>query len=237
MPESLVVAGVEVAGLWGHLATPVRFRGSLVIEPLRLEVRDTQGRLETNYALLTDATWAGGELGLHWERGAARVRGGEALAPAWARIVASACALPEVARGLRSLGTRRGGKADLQRRFFGPLLVGRRRLEEPDSMEWRLAHFDARVVRRQIDEALAGIARERHPASPPHRRALGAALDEAVEELAVQLELLDRAADAARMGAEGRRFVAWRAWTTQLRAVFVEADRAWPRILAALDER
>jgi hypothetical protein len=241
MPDPvLVVPEVEVAGEWGGGSDcgpiVVRRVASLVLESHRLRLEAGPERpLHSSYEALTDATWSAGELALYWRAGRARVRGDERLAQAWAHIVDAACALPEVARGLRSLGTRRGGTGELQRRFFGPLLQARRRLREPDSLEWRLAHFDARGVRRRVEEALLAMARETFPVSPPDRRALEADLADASEALLRSLEALDHAANETTQGAEGMRFVAWRDWTSQLRAVFVEADSAWIKVLSALD--
>jgi hypothetical protein len=79
------------------------------------------------------------------------------------------------------------------------------------------------------------MARETFPVSPPDRRALEADLADASEALLRSLEALDHAANETTQGAEGMRFVAWRDWTSQLRAVFVEADSAWIKVLSALD--
>jgi hypothetical protein len=231
--ENLLVPRVDVTGRWEGRV--VRLSGSLTLEGAGVAVRGREGFVLTvPYGLLTDATWQASTLTLHRAPETLDVRGGSMLATVWARIVRDACSAPEVARGLRSLGTVRGGSGDLQRRFFGPLLLARRRLEEPEAPEWRLSQFHATELSRRLQESLHALAADRFPGSPPHRRALEAELGEVTEVLFDRLRALDDAAEAVRGSVDGTRFLAWRAWTGQLRAVFVEADGAWTRVLSAL---
>jgi hypothetical protein len=235
MPDdSLVVPDVLIVGRWEN--REVRLAGELTLSPTGVSMNGSDGaQLVARYPQLTDATWRESTLTLHRTPDSLDVRGGATLAAAWARIVREACAAPEMARGLRALGTRRGGDADLQRRFFGPLLTARRQLEEPDAVERRLAQFDTASLIKRMQDNLAQLAADRFPTSPPHRRALEAHFAEATEPLFAILGTLDDAGDAVRNVADGTRFVAWRRWTWLLRRVFIEADRSWGKILVALD--
>jgi hypothetical protein len=186
------------------------------------------------YSAFTDATWAGDTLTLYRYTDSLAISGSRELNRAWGLVMERACILPEMTRGLRSLGTTRGGSAQLQTRFFGPLLLARRRLQEPNALQWRVAHFDARVLSNQLVQTIHELALERFPESPPDRRALEAELGEALEPLAATLHVLADATDRIRSDPDGQRFVAWRAWTRQLRRVFLEADRAWSSMAHAL---
>ncbi|MGQ0647977.1 MAG: hypothetical protein ACT4P7_10425, partial [Gemmatimonadaceae bacterium] len=191
--------------------------------------------LIVTWAALTDATWERETLTLHCADDALALRGPRELSRAWGLVVEHACALPEVARGLRSLGTSRGGSAVLQSRFFGPLLAARRRLQDPEAMERRVTQFDAMALTQRLNAAIAEFASDHHPADPPRRRALEAHLEEAIEPLVRQLALLADATQALHAAPDGSRFVAWRVWTRLLRRVFLEADRAWTQIVRQLE--
>ena len=192
--------------------------------------------LEIPLPSLTDATWRDATLTLFHAHDHLELRGGgAALAKAWALIVHNACGLPEMARGLRTLGTNRGGPAELQKKFFGPLLIARRQLAEPEAIDWRVARFDGTSLRERLKAVLMEIARERYPDQAPHRRALEAHLLEAAEPLLAQLSAVDGAATLVRTGADGTRFIAWRRWAHEVQSAFRESDRTWAAVVATLE--
>lgn len=228
MPDRVLeVTGIVARGTWAQRAALVQ--GTLVLDDqtASLSSGGDEPFVIAPYAAFTDATWASETLTLFRDTDSLAISGSRELNRAWGIVVERACILPEMTRGLRSLGTSRGGSAQLQTRFFGPLLHARRRIQEPDALEWRVAHFDARALSGRFGETIRELALERFPDSPPDRRALEAELSEALEPLANTLDVLAEATERIRSDPDGQRFVTWRAWTRQLRRVFLEADRAW----------
>lgn len=228
MPDRVLeVTGILARGTWALHVTHVE--GTLLLDEHAASLASGSGAAYeiAPYSALTDATWAGETLTLYRHDEVLAISGSRELNRAWGVVVERACILPEMTRGLRSLGTSRGGNAELQTRFFGPLLHARRRLQEPDALEWRVTHFDARALSARLDATIRELAMERFPESPPDRRALEAELSEALEPLAGTLDVLAAAAERIRSDPDGQRFVTWRDWTRQLRRVFLEADRAW----------
>lgn len=232
----LTVRHVTATGTW--LDKRMDAVATLALMPDDAELSDDAGaQLLVPYATLTDATWERETLVLHSRRGVLALRGPRELSRAWAMVVEQACALPEVTRGMRSLGTARGGSAALQARFFGPLLAARRRLQEPDALERRVTQFDPLALTQRLNVTIGELATERHPNDAPRRRSVHAHLEEAVEPLQAQLAALTEATAGVHAAAVGRRFVEWRLWTQRLRRVFLEADRAWSRIVQQLETR
>ena len=232
----LTVRNVTASGTW--LDKRMDAVATLALMPDDAELSDDAGaQLLVPYATLTDATWERETLVLHSRRGVLALRGPRELSRAWAMVVEQACALPEVTRGMRSLGTARGGSAALQARFFGPLLAARRRLQEPDALERRVTQFDPLALTQRLNVTIGELATERHPNDAPRRRSVHAHLEEAVEPLQAQLAALTEATAGVYAAAAGRRFVEWRLWTQRLRRVFLEADRAWSRIVQQLETR
>ena len=152
---------------------------------------------------------------------------------AWVALVQRACPLPEFTRGLRMLGSRRGGNPEAQGRYFAPLLQARRRLEEEGEPERRLAAFDASVLSERLQQNLQAMASASHPANPPDRRALEAELQEATEALFARLATLHNVAESYRTAADAVRFDAWRRWVGAVADVFVHADRSWSAVAEA----
>jgi hypothetical protein len=235
MPERVLeIPGIIARGTWA--LRPAHVVGTLVLEEHAATLAEESGAPYeiAPYAAFTDATWAGETLTLYRHDDILAISGSRELNRAWGVVVERACILPEMTRGLRSLGTSRGGHAQLQTRFFGPLLHARRRLQEPDALEWRVTHFDARALSDRLAATIRELAMERFPESPPDRRALEAELGEALEPLAGNLEALADAAERIRSDPDGQRFVTWREWTRQMRRVFLEADRAWASMADSL---
>ena len=237
MPDAgIEVTGISVRGTWAQ--RPALVEGTLVLDEhaATLVSAGDDPWVIAPYTALTDATWGEGILTLYRSSESLTITGSRDLNRAWGMIVERACTLPEMTRGLRSLGTSRGGSTQLQSRFFGPLLLARRRLQEPEEPEWRVSQFDALALSNRLSATIDELALERYPESPPDRRALEAELGEALEPLSNSLAVL--AAATRRIGTEGdgARFVAWRVWTRQLRRVFLEADRAWASMTQSLQQ-
>lgn len=229
----LVLSRVTVRGRWAGIDFDEG--GALHLHASEGRVLTTRGEIRFAWRHLTDATLEQATLHLHRAPEALALAGPADLPRAWAHVVAGACEVPELARGLRSLGSARGGDAERQLRFFGPLLAARRRVEAPDAVERRVAQFDAATVSQRLADAVRALAAERHPADPRLQRALGAHLEEALEPCLAALQALADAAEGVHGAVEGLRFVAWRRWTSTLRRVFVEADRSWSAVARHLD--
>jgi hypothetical protein len=235
MPDERIgVPNVLVRGRW--CARAVDGTGTLFIEAGEVVLRlDQNGEeLATPLHALSGAAWRSEVLTLHGVGAELEVKGSAALDRAWYAIMRRACAAPEVARGLRSLGRRHGGEAELRARFFGPLLRSRRSLEEPELVDMQVARFDAPALAERYRALVTAIAAERRPRLAPHRRALEAELADAAESLFARLRSLEHAGAAVRAADDAARFVAWRVWSAELRALFVEADRSWGEIVAVL---
>jgi hypothetical protein len=228
-PEAplIVLERVTVRGAWG--GRTLEGEGALAIYPNDVQVAVAEGRLTVALRQLTDATLdrAAGVLQLHRSPDLLSIASSGDLAAAWTSLVASACPMPEFARGLRTLGHARGGAAEQQLRFFGPLLAARRRVADAEGVERRVAQFDSAAIARHLLREGETLANERHPSDLPRARALAAHLEEALEPCLRALELVERTADGVHGATAGQRFVAWRRWTTALRRVFLAADTSW----------
>ena len=212
---------------------------TLFIEAREVIIRLEDGGEELTVSMqaLTGAGWKSEVLSLHMETESLHLRSTQSLDRACLTITQRACALPEVARGLRALGSARGGGAEWQGRFFGPLLQARRRLEEGEPVDWQVAGFDAKILAERLRGVLASMAHERHAERPPYRRSLEAELAEAAEPVFRQLSAVDEAAKVLHSSADAQRFVYWRAWSREVRALFVEADRSCEAVVGALSRR
>ncbi len=146
-------------------------------------------------------------------------------------ILARCLALPELTRTLRALGSRRGQRSaradagDEQRRFFAPFLDARRAAANAATPADTVAAFDADALAASVRRTLQGFAALRFPQLGPERRALEAALFEAIESLQESLSRMSgTATDAVSVIGELR---PWRMWAAELRASFEAADHAW----------
>jgi hypothetical protein len=192
-------------------------------------------RIRLAYDAMYGAQLRMGTLTIHAEHGSITASDSRGLERIWMVLQTRACGLPELTVGLRALGSRHGGDAELQGRFFAPLLSARRRLEEQQEVEWRLAAFDADELRQRTTQVLRELAAARSLPTPSARRSLEAqALDEA-EGLYSALAALGLAAEALRMEEDAARFEAWRAWAARARDVFVQADRCWLAVWPLLE--
>lgn len=153
---------------------------------------------------------------------------------AWVTLLSRTCPVPEFTRGLRRLGSPRGGHAAAQERFFAPLLKARRRLEDAHELDERVEAFDADVLSSRLAESLTTIAAELHPDSAPDQRALEAQLQDCARPLQEALAAVGRAARAFRDAPDAGRFTAWRRWVRSVHEAFAEADRDWGAALRFL---
>lgn len=237
MPDArarLAVPGVHAAGRWGQRTIAGEVTLFVEADELVVRVEANGEELPVPLPALDGAEWRAGVLALHMAGAALRLTGAPGLDQAWHTITQRACALPEMARGLRALGLERGAHGGAQARFFAPLLQARRRLEGDEPLDWKVAGFDVAVLAERLRGVLAAMAQERHADRPPYRRAFEAGLLDAAEPMFHALAALGEAAREVHQGGDAERFVAWRRWAAQLRVVFVQADRAWHALAAEL---
>lgn len=144
--------------------------------------------------------------------------------------------LPELARGLRALGSARRGGAS-QASFFGPLLEARRRAADARTAPARVRAFNARELAAALERAVAHIVADWPDERGAARRALRAELMHRLDPYTRALQRLgDRAAPlSAAAAAEAADLQAWRAWTIQLSEVFATADRCWMTIRTVVE--
>jgi hypothetical protein len=229
MPDEIREVAVRlVTGTWGHRA--VNAPGVLRLFPDTLEVAlGEEDGMVISYDALSGAGWSTGRLTIHGRPGSLSLESDDGMDQAWVGLTSCACRLPEFTRGLRALGSRRGGDHDAQARFFAPLLHARRRLEEEPDPGKRVAAFDAGTLRGRLDQALRTFAAESYPRSAPDRRALQAELLDLAEPLFSRLSALEKAALRWHDADESRRFDLWREWVSMVGRVFADADRSWAR--------
>lgn len=147
-----------------------------------------------------------------------------------AALVEHACLVPELTLAMRSLGGRHAGPATEHDRFYRPLLDARAAAERALDPSTRRSAFNARSLARGIRETISAIAAERNPKNAPHRRAMEAQLEEFAVELLRAIERLER-----HQAAVDDPVGAWCAWASDVRALFLEADRFWQRVRSLLD--
>lgn len=198
---------------------------------IQLDDREHSVRLDR----IDGVVWDPPMLVVHHDRDTTELSGHAGLQTLGASITSSVLVLPELARTMHGLGSRRGGPDADHDRFFAGLLSARRAAEGFVEVESRLAAFDPRRLTQQLTTLLGELAVERYPESPPDRRALEAELLEHAERLFAAIEALGEAAVRVREGGDAMRLAQWRAWTRSAQRVFEEAGRCWVAILPALD--
>ena len=158
----------------------------------------------------------------------------EALRTFCASVLDRACAVPELTRGLRALGSLRGTPGPAHDRWFAPLLAARRAVAGISDAQRQVALVDAAVIAQQLRRVMSDMAKELAPTHPAMQRALDAALQEESEPVFASLERLALAADVLRVSPLDTRLHDWRRWMNALREVFVAADQSWPRCAAVV---
>ena len=185
------------------------------------------GTLRMDYEELAGGAWRTGSLTVHGGAGSVHIEAGRGLEFAWIRLLQRVCPLPEVARGHRLLGSRRGGSVDAQARFLAPLMQARRRIESEADLEARVAAIEARALRERIAVSLQAIARDAYPGSHPDQRGLEAELEEAMAPFFAGLDAMESAATHFRSAPETIRFIAWREWVSAVSTACALADSGW----------
>jgi hypothetical protein len=155
--------------------------------------------------------------------------GDERLRAIAVQLPGAVCAMPEVTRGLRSLGSRRGAPGAAHDAWFAPLLAARRTVEGVTDARRQSALIDAGQLGRAMERAMSELAALTAPGDAARQRAIEAALEEESEGMFVALARMALAADALSGSASDSLFADWRRWVTALREVFVAADEAWGR--------
>lgn len=135
--------------------------------------------------------------------------------------------VPEVTRGLRSLGSLRGVPGAAHDRWFAPFLAARRSLERTTDCDQQLQLFDAQMLRDEFNRAIEEIAVTHVPEGGAARRALEAALEEEAARIFVALAALDERASALRAADVDVHLAVWRNWVDGVRSVFAAVDECW----------
>jgi hypothetical protein len=150
------------------------------------------------------------------------------------QLLDRACAMPELTRGLKSLGSLRGMPVAAHDRWFAPLLAARRSVEGVSDPTRQVMLLDAATLRTEVERAIAEIAATTAPGDPAEQRAVEAALEEESAPVFTAIESMGLAGDAVRGGALDTRIADWRQWVETVRGVFAAADDAWTGIAAEL---
>lgn len=144
-----------------------------------------------------------------------------------AAVVERACVVPELTRGLRALGSRRGALGASHDAWFAPLLAARRAIEGVSDPLRQVELLNAERLRENMMSMIAELAAIRAPADAAMRRAIEAVLEEECEPMFEAIDHLAVAADALRGGGLDTRLLDWRRWMGVVREVFEAVDEGW----------
>ncbi len=157
------------------------------------------------------------------------LEGDDSVAPIARQLIERACAMPELTRGLRSLGSRRGAPGAAHDTWFAPLLAAKRAVSGVSDVQRQVMLIDAANLSRAMAGAMSELAALTAPGDPARQRAVEAALEEDAADMFVALRRAALLADVLRGSALDTQFADWRRWVDALREVFAEADDAWGR--------
>lgn len=143
--------------------------------------------------------------------------------------------LPELTRALRALGSSRRSGGSLQSQFFHPLVDARRRAADARSAPARVGAFDSAQLAQALERSIDRIVAEWPDKRDSVRRALRAEMQERSRAYSNALAVLAERAAEAIAADESSRLETWRAWTAQLAATFVAADRSWLALRPVVD--
>lgn len=234
--EPVLVARARAMGAWQGVAVDGEARIRLHQRGIILAWHDSAVEWRLPFTELAGITVSGDALELHAAGSKLTLTSQHGLQPILDTILDRACTLPELARGARTVGSRRGSSGDpaTQARFFAPVLEARRRAELSTTADGKVRALDGAFIAARVNGLLGELARSRWPSDLPEQRALGAELEECCEAMFAACEALsDRARDW--QGApDERRLEAWREWVVAAARVFAAADRAWSHVGAAL---
>lgn len=209
---------------------------SVTIEPDTL-VLTWQGAIPWRLSFAGIEGMAGGvaSLTLYLENNdVLELHGDEQLRPLGLHLLDQACAMPELTRGLKSLGSSRGTPVEAHDRWFAPLLAARRSVEGVSDPMRQVMLLEASALALEIERAIGEIAASRAPGDARERRAVEAALEEEAEAVFIAIAGMKLAGDALGGGALDTRMVDWRRWVEAVRGVFRAVDDAWPGIATEL---
>jgi len=147
-----------------------------------------------------------------------------------------ASVMPELTRGLRGLGSRRGTPGTAHDAWFAPLLSARRAVEGVSDPLRQVELLDAPRLTETITRVISELAAIRAPTDAAMQRAIEAALEEDAEPMFAALQRLEVAAAALRGSAPDSRLADWRRWVEMLRGVFAAADESWVRAVGVLGD-
>ncbi|MBL0169279.1 MAG: hypothetical protein IPP90_00945 [Gemmatimonadaceae bacterium] len=153
--------------------------------------------------------------------------GDESLRALGGQLMDRACAMPELTRGLRALGSLRGTPGAAHDAWFAPLLSARRAIEGISDPLRQVTLMDASRLTESMSRVLAELAAVRAPTDIPQQRAIEAVLEEYAEPLFLALARMGLAADALSGSAPDTRLSDWRRWVDSVREVFASADESW----------
>lgn len=151
------------------------------------------------------------------------------------QLIERATTMPEVTRGLRALGSRRGPLGAKHDAWFAPLLNARRAVAGVSDALRQAALLDAHHLAGAMRTVMTELAVIQAPSDAAVQRAIEAVLEEEAEPLFSALARLAVEAAALQGGALDTRLRDWRSWVDALRAVYEAADAAWVRSADVLD--
>jgi hypothetical protein len=238
MPDdSLLVPHARATGAWHGVVLAGEARVRLHQRGIVLawhEQGEGGSEWRVPFSELSGVVLSADALVLYGAAGSVTLTSAYRLQALWQALLERACALPELARGARTVGSRRGGDPATQARFFAPLLDARRRAELQDSAEGKVRALDGRDIAARVTDLLAAVARARWPHDLPEQRALGAELEECCEGMLAACAVLAEAADTWFETPDQERLAAWRAWVVAAARLFEASDSAWGRVVGVL---
>ncbi len=236
--EQVLVPRARAVGTWRGVAIDGNARIRLHQRGIVLVSHDGAAEWRVPFVELTGLRILGDGLELHGAAGVVTLTSEHALQPLSQAILERAYTLPELARGARTVGSRRGatggGDSATQARFFAPLLDARRRAELDATAEGKVRALDGVLIASRVNGFLNEVARLRWPTDLPEQRALGAELEEYCEGMFAACEALSERAREWLEAPDERRLAAWREWVLAAARVFAASDRAWSHVSAAL---
>jgi len=235
--ESMPGVDVRIAGIVRGREIDAAARLSLDVSALAIEWRDA-APWRLAFEGIDGLALDGMHLTLYLDSGdVLDASGDESMRAFGAQLIDRACAMPELTRGLRSLGSVRGSPGASHDAWFAPLLSVRRAVEGVSDPLRQLALIDATLLHTTLNGVISQLAAVRAPTDAPMQRAIEAMLEEEAEPVFTAIARMGLAGEALRGGALDTRLADWRRWVESVRAVFAAADEAWPmcaRVLSSV---
>jgi hypothetical protein len=166
--------------------------------------------------------------------------GGDDLRPLALSVLAAACRMPELTRGLRAFGLTRvpatgpdDPLAAAHDAWFAPLLDARRAVQGVSDPLRQVSLLDGAKLTAAMQRVLTDLSRTL-AGKPAEQRALEAVMEDEAAPLFEALARMTVAGEALRGSAMDSQLAEWRRWVEQARAVFAAADEAWAEISVVL---